>query len=103
MLVYRNPAKGNIPENHKAQSTIAPKKKQRALVFNHDLLCCEYQYAMLGGLSLIANKLQEKQQVRILVLGTGAGLLPMFLKNQLGERLKEIVTVDINEEILKVS
>lgn len=41
--------------------------------------------------------------MRILVLGTGAGLLPMFLKSQLGERLKELVTVDINEDILKVS
>jgi tRNA1(Val) A37 N6-methylase TrmN6 len=36
-------------------------------------------------------------------LGTGAGLLPMFLKSQLGDRLSEIVTVDINPEIIKVA
>ena len=61
-------------------STIAPKKKQRTIVINHDLLCSEYQYAMLSGLCL-APKLVEKSNIRILVLGTGAGLLPMFLKN----------------------
>jgi spermidine synthase len=57
---------------------------------------------MLSGFSL-APKLVEKDNIRILVLGTGAGLLPMFLKGQLGERLKELVTVDINEEIVKVA
>jgi len=51
---------------------------------------------MLAGLSL-CPKLIEKDQLRILVLGTGAGLLPMFLRSQLGDKLKEIVTIDINE------
>lgn len=78
-MVYRNPGKGAIPEHLKAQSTIAPKKKQRTLVINHELLCCEYQYSMLAGLSL-APKIIEKDQIRVLVLGTGAGLLPTFLK-----------------------
>lgn len=57
---------------------------------------------MLAGLSL-CPKLVEKDQLRILVLGTGAGLLPMFLKSQLGDKLKEIVTIDINEQIIKVA
>jgi spermidine synthase len=70
----------------KVNSTIAPKKKQRVLVINHDLLCSEYQYAMLSGLCL-APKLVDKQNLRVLVLGTGAGLLPMFLKNQLASKL----------------
>ena len=69
---------------------------------NHELLCSEYQYAMLAGLSL-TTKLSEKPAVRVLVLGTGAGLLPMFLRNQLGDKLKELVTVDINPEIVKVA
>lgn len=101
MLVYRNPGKTTIPENLKVQSSIAPKKKQRTLVINHELLCSEYQFSMLSGLCL-SPKLVEKSKLRILVLGTGAGLLPMFLKSQLANRLEEIVTVDINDEIVKI-
>ena len=40
--------------------------------------------------------------MRILVLGTGAGLLPMFLRSQLGEKIAELITVDINPEVIKV-
>jgi tRNA1(Val) A37 N6-methylase TrmN6 len=57
---------------------------------------------MLAGFSL-TPKLLEKEGVRILVLGTGAGLLPMFLRSQLGDKIKELVTVDINEEMVKVT
>ena len=103
VLAYRNSKKeGGFPENIKTTSPIAPKKKQRILTFNHDLLCCEYQYAMLAGPSLTL-RIAEKSQVRVLVLGTGAGLLPMFLRGQLGDKLAELVTVDINEEVIKVS
>ena len=80
LLVYRNPDKKPISENLKVQSQIAPKKKQRVLVINHDMLCSEYQYSMLSGMSLPA-KLVEKEKIRVLVLGTGAGLLPMFLRS----------------------
>jgi tRNA1(Val) A37 N6-methylase TrmN6 len=57
---------------------------------------------MLAGLCM-APGLAEKKDIKILVLGTGAGLLPMFLKSQLKDRLNELVTVDINPEIVKVS
>lgn len=82
-------------------SPIASKKKNRVLVFNHELLCCEYQYAMLAAPSLSLG-LAEKKDLRILILGTGAGLLPMFLRGQLGNNLKELVTVDINPEVIRV-
>jgi len=101
-LVYRNPTKGAIPDHLKVTSTIAQKKKQRTLVLNHDILCCEYQYSMLSGMSL-NPKLVEKDQLRILVLGTGAGLLPMFLKSQLTTRIKDLVTVDISVDMVKVT
>lgn len=102
ILAYRNSKKeGGIPENIKTVSPLAPKKKQRTLVFNHDLLCCEYQYAMLAAPALTL-RLAEKGSLRILVLGTGAGLLPMFLRSQLNSVLSEIVTVDINTEVIKV-
>lgn len=101
ILAYKN-SKSEIPDAIKAKSPIAPKKKQRTLIYNHDLLCCEYQYAMLAAPALNL-KLAEKGKLRILVLGTGAGLLPMFLRNQLNSVLAEIVTVDINPEVIKVS
>lgn len=103
ILAYRNSKKeGGLPEHVKATSPIAPKKKQRVLVYNHDLLCCEYQYAMLAGPAL-SLKIAEKTGLRVLVLGTGAGLLPMFLRGQLGDKLAEIITVDINSEVLKIA
>jgi hypothetical protein len=43
ILAYRNSKKeGGWPEHIKTVSPIAPKKKQRILTLNHDLLCCEY-------------------------------------------------------------
>ncbi len=41
ILAYRN-SKAEIPDHMKTTSPVAPKKKQRVLVFNHELLCCEY-------------------------------------------------------------
>lgn len=56
---------------------------------------------MLAGPAL-SLRIAEKGNLRILVLGTGAGLLPMFLRHQLSNNLAEIVTVDINPEVIKV-
>jgi spermidine synthase len=102
VLHYRNSKVSPVPEEHKAHSIIAPKKKQRTLVYNHDVICAEYQASMLAGLS-ISSALAEKGQVSALILGTGAGLLPMFLRKQLGDKVKQIVTVDINQEMVDVS
>ncbi len=57
---------------------------------------------MLAAPSLTL-KLVEKTGLRILVLGTGAGLLPTFLRQQFDSRLSEIITIDINEEVLKIA
>lgn len=40
--------------------------------------------------------------MRVLILGTGAGLFSMFFKSQLKENLKELITVDISQEIVEV-
>lgn len=103
ILVYRNSKKeGGWPEHLETVSPIAKKKKQRVLTYNHDLLCCEYQYAMLAGPALTL-KLAEKANLRILVLGTGAGLLPMFLRSQLDSKLSKLITVDINPEVINIA
>ena len=54
-LVYRNSKKGEIEEYLKTSSPVCPKKKQRALVYNHDFLCAEYQYSMLASFSMVSG------------------------------------------------
>jgi tRNA1(Val) A37 N6-methylase TrmN6 len=39
--------------------------------------------------------------LKILHLGTGAGLLPMFLNNQL--EIEKLTTVDISKEMIQVA
>lgn len=58
---------------------------------------------MMSSISL-AKSFAEKPEISVLVLGTGAGTLPMFLQSQLGPKhIKEIVTVDISEDMVKVA
>ena len=70
----------------KCKSTICPKKKQRELIFDRDILTCEYHSAMLAGLCLIGDHFREAgktgQKLNVLVLGTGAGVLPMYIRHQ---------------------
>ena len=56
---------------------------------------------MLSGLFL-ASSLQDKK-MNILHLGTGAGVMPSFLKSQLGNSIEKITTIDNNADILKVA
>ena len=68
----------------KTKSSICPKKKQRELIFDRDVLTCEYHCAMLSGLSLIADSLIAKaakqEKLDVLICGTGAGVLSMFIR-----------------------
>lgn len=43
LLTYKDPKKKEIPEHIKTNSEIAPKKKSKKLVVNHDFLTCDYQ------------------------------------------------------------
>jgi spermidine synthase len=101
-IVYRDPKKHEIPENQFTTSVIAPAKKGKKTVFNFSFLTNEYQQAMLSGLYQ-ANSLAEKKELNILNLGTGAGIMPMFLNSHLGEKIKKITTIDINADMLKVA
>jgi len=44
----------------------------------------------------------ESGHLRFLVLGTGAGVLPMFLATLFSKTLESVETVDISETMLKV-
>ena len=85
-MVYRDPKKHQIADSMLANSKMCPKKKGKVAVLNHDFLTSEYQQLMLAGLSQVPE-LKEAQKLRILHLGTGAGIFPMFLKSQLGSAL----------------
>lgn len=41
--------------------------------------------------------------INVLHLGTGAGIMPMFLKEQLGDKLTKVTTIDNNPAMLQVA
>ncbi|CAK9212256.1 unnamed protein product [Sphagnum troendelagicum] len=64
---------------------------------DHSHLVSKYHEAMIVGLSLIAENLEQavtKVQIRALVVGLGAGLLPMFLHNHLPIDHIQVVELD---------
>ena len=48
--MLRDPKKHEIPAHQETQSEQFTKKKGKKVVFNHDALSHEYQYAILTGL-----------------------------------------------------
>ena len=54
---------------------------------------------MLAGMSLSDF---GDRKLKVLVCGTGVGVFTMFLKHHLTPVLKKIVSVDINEEFVKL-
>ncbi|CAK9266746.1 unnamed protein product [Sphagnum jensenii] len=65
---------------------------------DHSHLVSKYHEAMIVGLSLIAENLEQwvtaKEPIRALVVGLGAGLLPMFLHNHLPIDHIQVVELD---------
>lgn len=100
-MVYRDPAKHTLPEKWLANSELCPPKKGKQAILDLDWICGEYATTMLSGLYRVPSL--GKRKVKILVLGTGAGNLPMFLQSQLGESIEKLVTVDNSEDMLKVA
>ena len=46
----------------------------------------------------------RKEPMNMLVCGTGAGILPMFLKNNFNsDQVKSITTVDINPDMVELA
>ena len=100
-LVYRDPKKHDIPDSQLATSELQPKKKGKKSVYTFDWLNCGYQAGILAGLFMVPKLADHK--LKILHLGTGAGTLPMFLISQLGEQIEQLVTVDIDKDILLIA
>lgn len=78
LLAYRNVK--NAENVFEVQTRLYPKKKQRIIGINHDYLCSEYQRSKMAGIGLAPASFNDKEQkLNFLVLGTGAGLLTMFI------------------------
>lgn len=59
----------------------------------------EVYQAMLAGMSLSDF---GDRKLKILVCGTGVGVFTMFLRHHLSSVLSKIVSVDINEDFVKL-
>lgn len=101
MLVYRNTK--NAQDLFQANTRLYQKKKQRVIVINHDFLCSEYQRAKMIGMGLAPKAFLGTDKLNLLVLGTGAGLLTMFLQSQLKDHINKLDTIDNNATMLKIA
>jgi hypothetical protein len=103
-ISYMNAKNKSYSEKLRAQSVYAPSKKNKKVVFDFDWLQCEYHQTMVAGLNLVADHWAKRDDpIDVLVCGTGAGIFPMFLRHNLRDRLKSLVTVDISQQVLQVA
>jgi len=80
-IVYRNPKNNTIEDHQLVKHKLAPKKKQRVMIFDRDLLTFNYQMAFAAGISLVADRYEKSEEkLSILVCGTGAAVFTMFLR-----------------------
>ena len=85
----------------KTESELCPPKKQKAVIFDRSTLTFEVHQALLAAFSL--TDLSQKKP-KVLMLGTGAGVLPMFLKHQIPEEhLENIDCVDNDKKIVEMA
>ncbi|XP_024539085.1 methyltransferase-like protein 13 [Selaginella moellendorffii] len=65
---------------------------------DHSYLASPYHEGMVAGLPLIATKIEScvssKEQIRVMIVGLGAGLLPMFLYKHFPFNSIEVVELD---------
>ena len=106
-LIYRNSKSQGLLPHMKTQSVLRPKKNKKEVIFDRDSLTYECHQACFSGLSLVAEKLcaqlknaELNKKINILVLGTGVGVLPMFLKQHFSTHLEKITTVEIDAGVL---
>lgn len=101
-MTYRNVK--NQEDVFEVQTKLYQPKKQRIIAINHDYLCSEYQRAKMMGIGLAPLSFGKKDnKLNFLVLGTGAGLLTMFIQSQLKPFLNKLDTVDNNPTMLKIA
>lgn len=82
----------------KADSHISINGPKSNVKVDHRCLASSYHSGIISGLSLIASKLESavllQRKVRTIVIGLGAGILPMFLRECLPVLDIEVVELD---------
>jgi len=82
------------------KSEMFPEDGKMKVIVNHKVLCSDYAREFVTGLATIPELIMKKEKFKVLLLGTGAGVFPMFLKQNVPNAF--IQTVDRDPEILKV-
>ena len=99
--MYRDPKKHEISERVVANSEQCPAKKGKKAILYQEFLNNEYQQAMMAALMMVPDLV--KKPMEVLHLGTGAGIMPMFLQNQFGDNISKITTIDNSKEMLQIA
>jgi tRNA A58 N-methylase Trm61 len=60
---------------------------------------------MVAGLCVVAPQWTEQldKPLDLLILGASSGVLPMFLTNNLGEKVKSVIVVEKDADLLTVA
>ncbi|GBG81413.1 hypothetical protein CBR_g32089 [Chara braunii] len=91
--------------NTKAEgNTGSAEVAKQEMTIDHSYLACEYQEAMVAGLSLISSSLQKVgnggSQGHVCIIGLGGGALPMFMHKYLPVSLK---IVELDAQVVNVA
>ena len=90
----------------KVRSPLWKTGEDEFLFIDHNFLNSEYLAAMIAGLCSYYSSFEDPdnsdKKSNFLVLGTGAGILPMFIYKTMHPILARLNTVDIDESIVKI-
>ncbi|KAG6550172.1 hypothetical protein Mapa_008129 [Marchantia paleacea] len=88
----------NKKKGKPSKDAVLTQKQGEELRIDHSYLASPYHGGMIAALILISNNLENwlgsKQQIRSMIVGLGAGLLPMFVHNHLPFDDIQIVELD---------
>jgi spermidine synthase len=90
----------------KVRSPLWKTSDDEFLYFEHTFLNSEYLAAMVAGLAtyypMIEDPSRKEKKLYFLVLGTGAGIFPMFLYKTMHPIISRLNTIDIDETIVNI-
>jgi len=90
----------------KVRSPLWKTNDDEFLFIDHNELNSEYLAAMIAGLSsyytMFEESTRKEKNSYFLILGTGAGILPMFIHNTMNKIIGSLITVDIDETIVNI-
>ncbi len=96
----RSIPKGSDPAMSETKSTLFPENPKSMVAINHKVLCSDYARAIVAGLAAIGHVIISKPKFRVTILGTGAGSLSMFFKQNIANAVVD--TVDSDSSIIDI-